>query len=157
MACGLQNGWHARWGDWQGALGEIALADGRTDEAIAAFRRSSRSDSGVVEPAWSGRTELRLARVYDKAGQADSALRHFERLTAPEMAVGLTFAPSPALALAPRRLGELYEAKGDFANAIKNYEAFVKLWKDADPELQPQVTEIKNRIARLRATEAKKR
>ena len=64
---------------------------------------------------------------------------------------------SPALPLAPRRLGELYEAKGDITNAIKNYEDFVKLWKDADADLQPQVTEIKNRIARLRATEAKKR
>ena len=55
------------------------------------------------------------------------------------------------------RLGELYEAKGDITNAIKNYEEFVKLWKDADPELQPQVADIKARIARLRAAEAKKR
>ena len=30
-------------------------------------------------------------------------------------------------------------------------------WKDADPELQPQVADVKARIARLRATEAKKR
>ena len=146
-----------RWGDWQGAIGEIALAEGRTDEAIAAFKRSSRSDTGVVEPAWSGRTELRLARAYDKAGQADSALGHFERLTAPELAVGLTFTSSPALALAPRRLGELYEAKGDIANAIKRYEEFVKLWKDADPELHPQVADVKARIVRLRAAEARKR
>ena len=62
-----------------------------------------------------------------------------------------------ALALTPRCLGELYEAKGDITNAIKHYQAFVTLWKDADPELQPQVTDIKARIARLRAAEAKKR
>jgi len=146
-----------RWGDWQAARGEIALAEGRAQDAIAAFKRSSDSDSGVVEPRWFGRTDLRLARAYDKAGQSDSALAYFERLTQPAMVLGLTTAASPALPLAPRRLGELYEAKGDVANAIKNYEAFVNLWKDADPELQPQVTEVKGRIARLRAAEARKR
>jgi tetratricopeptide (TPR) repeat protein len=145
------------WGVWQGALGEIALTEGRTDEAIAAFKRSARSDTGVVVSAYSGLTALRLARAYDKAGQADSALRYFERLTAPEMLGGqVTWLPQ-ALALTPRRLGELYEAKGDITNAIKHYQAFVTLWKDADPELQPQVAEIKARVARLFAAEAKKR
>jgi tetratricopeptide (TPR) repeat protein len=145
------------WGVWQGALGEIALTEGRTDEAIAAFKRSAHSDTGKVVSAYNGLTALRLARAYDKAGQADSALRYFERLTAPEMLGGqVTWLPQ-ALALTPRRLGELYEAKGDITNAIKHYQAFVTLWKDADPELQPQVAEIKARVARLFAAEAKKR
>ena len=48
-----------------------------------------------------------------------------------------------------RRLGELYEAKGDRANAARYYSRFVELWKDADPELQPQVAEIRSRLARL--------
>ena len=98
-----------------------------------------------------------MARAYDKAGQADSALRYFERLTAPEMLGGQVVALPLALALTPRRLGELYEAKGDITNAIKHYQAFVTLWKDADPELQPQVAEIKARLVRLRGAEAKKR
>ena len=145
------------WGVWQGALGEIALTEGRTDEAIAAFTRSARSDTGVVVSAYSGLTALRLARAYDKAGQADSALRYFERLNAPEMLGGQVQSLPQALALTPRRLGELYEAKGDITNAIKQYQAFVTLWKNADPELQPQVAEIKARVARLFAAEAKKR
>ena len=145
------------WGKWQGALGEIALTEGRTDEAIAAFTRSARSDTGVVVSACSGLTALRLARAYDKAGQADSALRYFERLNAPEMLGGQVQSLPQALALTPRRLGELYEAKGDITNAIKQYQAFVTLWKNADPELQPQVAEIKARVARLFAAEAKKR
>jgi DNA-binding SARP family transcriptional activator len=73
------------------------------------------------------------------------------------MEVGTIASLPISIPVAPRRLGELYEAKGDIAGAIKNYEEFVKLWKDADPDLQPQVTEIRNRIARLRAAEAKKR
>ncbi len=48
-----------------------------------------------------------------------------------------------------RRLGEFYEARGDRDHAVEYYNDFVELWKDADPELQPQVTDIRNRIARL--------
>jgi tetratricopeptide (TPR) repeat protein len=147
----------ARWGDWLSARGEVALAEGRATDAVAAFRQSTYSDSGLVEPAYFSRTDLRLARAFEKAGNADSAIAHYELLGSHANRTGvLTFNPV-ALPIAARRLGELYEAKGDVANAIKNYEEFVKLWKDADPELQPQVTEIKARIARLRAAEAKKR
>ncbi len=34
-------------------------------------------------------------------------------------------------------------------NAVHWYNGFVELWKDADPELQPQVDDVRERIARL--------
>ena len=42
-----------------------------------------------------------------------------------------------AVDLAPtyRRLGELYEARGDRTNAMVYYNKFVDLWKNADPNL----------------------
>src|SRR5204862_4810242 len=128
----------------------------RTADAIAAFRTATYSDTGNVEVAGWAKTDLRLGRAFDKASQPDSALAHYESLRNPiQVITAVAFNPL-ALSVASRRLGELYEAKGDVTNAIRNYEDFVKLWKDADPELQPQVTDIKNRIARLRAAEAKK-
>ena len=60
-----------------------------------------------------------------------------------------------ALAAVSKRLGELYEAKGDRQNALSHYLKFVDLWKDADPELQPKVTEVRARIARLKDQERK--
>ena len=48
-----------------------------------------------------------------------------------------------------KRLGELYEARGDRAKAIENYSRFVDLWKDADPVLQPTVREAKARMVKL--------
>jgi tetratricopeptide (TPR) repeat protein len=146
-----------RWGDLQGARGEVALAEGRTADAIVAFRTATYSDSGNVEPANWSRTELRLARAFDKANQPDSALVHYDRLKEPGQMFGAAVFNPVAIPLAARRRGELYEAKGDLARAIANYEEFVKLWKDADPELQPQVAEVKARITRLRAEEARKR
>ena len=48
-----------------------------------------------------------------------------------------------------RRLGELYEARGDRDAAAKYYQRFVTLWKDADPELQPAVADVRQRLLRL--------
>jgi DNA-binding SARP family transcriptional activator len=48
-----------------------------------------------------------------------------------------------------QELGELYEQKGDRTKALERYRTFVDLWQDADPELQPRVREIRERIARL--------
>ena len=58
---------------------------------------------------------------------------------------------SESFGLAPtyKRLGELYEAKGDRKKAADYYGRFVELWKDADPELQPGVREVRQRLARL--------
>ena len=48
-----------------------------------------------------------------------------------------------------KRLGELYEAKGDRDRAVSHYLQFVALWKHADPELQPKVANVRRRLARL--------
>jgi tetratricopeptide (TPR) repeat protein len=146
-----------RWGEWQAARGEIALSEGRNADAIAAFRASTYSDSGSVEPAWIGKTDLRLARVFDRAGNADSAIAHFEILRQPGMRIGLSGFTPMGLVIPSRRLGELYEQKGEIAKAIERYEEFVQLWKNADPDLQPQVADIRGRIARLKTLEAKRR
>jgi hypothetical protein len=48
-----------------------------------------------------------------------------------------------------RRLGELYEAKGNRTEAAGYYQKFLDLWKNADPEVQRYVVEIRGRLARL--------
>jgi hypothetical protein len=52
-----------------------------------------------------------------------------------------------------KRAGELYEARNDRDNALSHYLKFVDLWKNADPELQPRVAEVRARIARLKDRE----
>ena len=145
-----------RWGPWQAAQGEVALAEGKAAEALGAFRRSATADSGKVEPSYSGFSASRYARAFDRAGQADSAIVYYEWYVKQAPLIGFRTAP-PLLPHTLRRLGELYEAKGDATKAIEKYEAFVALWKDADAELQPQVGEIRARIERLRAVEGRKR
>jgi hypothetical protein len=43
----------------------------------------------------------------------------------------------------------MYEAKGKAAKAAEHYQAFVDLWKNADPELQPKVADVRARLKKL--------
>jgi tetratricopeptide (TPR) repeat protein len=53
--------------------------------------------------------------------------------------------------LAPtfKRLGELYEERGQLDKARDYYGRFVELWKDADAELQPSVREVRAKLSEL--------
>jgi tetratricopeptide (TPR) repeat protein len=88
-----------------------------------------------------------LARAYDLAGNADSAIAVFSRYVNGHGRDG----DSDAFFLAGshRRLGELHDARGDREQAVSHYSRFVDLWKDADPELQPLVRQARERMAAL--------
>ncbi|MGH7623312.1 MAG: hypothetical protein ACREMU_13295, partial [Gemmatimonadaceae bacterium] len=102
-----------------------------------------------------------LARAFDVAGQADSAIAEYEAYIATpffDKLMGTTnlspgFGDELVLAGTEKRLGELYEARGDKQRAASHYIAFVDLWRNADPALQPKVSEVKKRLARLSDTE----
>jgi tetratricopeptide (TPR) repeat protein len=122
-------------------LGQIALAEHRLPDAQREFRAAdSRGCSVCSAPL--------LGRAYDVAGNADSAIAVFERfLGTPAMdrnEVDGVFLP-----VVHQRLGELYEAKGARERALAHYRLFLELWKDADPELQPRVTDARQRVAAL--------
>jgi tetratricopeptide (TPR) repeat protein len=126
------------------AAGEIALAEGRPQDALQDFERWDAEIPGFL---YLGPLPS-FAEAYDRAGEPDSAIAYYERyLNTP----GLfrQFGDRFWHARSYRRLGELYEARGSTAEAVEYYNEFVELWKDADPELQPQVEAVKQRLARL--------
>ena len=102
-----------------------------------------------------------IARAYDLSGNADSAVTLFrefadKRYTAYATSLSDLGAAAQYTGGVYKRLGELYEAKGDRENAARFYTKFVDLWSNADPELQPKVAEVRKRLARLSDTEAKR-
>jgi tetratricopeptide (TPR) repeat protein len=126
------------------AAGDLALAEGRPRDALQHFRQW---DAEVIGAAYLAPLP-QLAEAYDLADEADSAITYYERhLNTP----GLGRVVVDAFWRAPtyRRLGELYEARSDTAKAVEYYNAFVELWQDADPELQPAVRDLRARIASL--------
>src|SRR5438093_8840926 len=98
----------------------VALATGRLNDAIAGYR-SLYEESGC---AACGLYEL--GQAYEKAQLLDSARAVYERaVTAP----GILKLYDVFLTLAPtyRRLGELYEQRGELAKARDYYGRFVDL------------------------------
>jgi tetratricopeptide (TPR) repeat protein len=132
------------------ALGEIALAEKRYQDAITEFRRSALAADGKPYDDNPLRVHFELGRAFDLANQPDSAIAELEAY------VNTPWESRPdadwyALAGTHKRLGELYDAKGDRQNAISHLSKFVELWKNADAELQPAVADAKRRLARLEA------
>ena len=85
----------------------------------------------------------------DALGQPDSAIAHFERavLIPANDGLGLDVEVRPMVL---ERLGAPYEQQGQRTKALESYEALVALWKNAEPEQQRVVADVKARIAKLR-------
>jgi len=130
-----------RWA-WYRARGWVALAEGHATEAIAAFAKGRNSPSCVDCGAWDEGV------AFERASLPDSAIAAYRRAVG-RGTVWKPFGDAWGLAPSLKRLGELYEERGDKAHAIEHYSRFLKLWKDADPVLQPTVREVRGRLARL--------
>jgi len=128
---------------WRIASGAmLAYAEGRWRDAITESRRAQ---ARFALPPKAGEAVRGVA--FRALGEVDSAIATMER----SLAIPDAFAETDAT-WRPRllqELGELYEQQGDQAKALERYRAFVDLWQKADPELQPRVREIRERIARL--------
>ncbi|UCC84513.1 MAG: hypothetical protein JSW46_06185 [Gemmatimonadota bacterium] len=130
--------------------GRIAMAEGRFEEAIEAYRAWERNmGCSLCALSW-------LADAYERVGVSDSALAMYERyVTTPWMwrinnDRWQSFNNDKwQLGVAYERLSQLYEARGDADNAVLYYGHLVELWKDADPELQPRVEAARRAIEAL--------
>ena len=140
------------------ALGEIALAANAPREALAEFRRATITTDSLPSQECAGCLAFDLARAFDAAGQSDSAVTNFERYLATPYWGRLWPENDPVRVPAIReRLGQLYQAMGRPDKAAENYRAFIDLWKNADPELQPRVADARRRLAKLNTVEKPRR
>jgi tetratricopeptide (TPR) repeat protein len=128
--------------------GEIARAEGKTDSAVAYFRRGDAEADGLPTRNCSVCTPFLLGYAFDRSGNADSARTYLTQYVETN-GTGRTFADRYWLAPTLFRLGELYENIGDVRHATEYYGRFVDLWKNADPEVQPRVTDARGRIDRM--------
>jgi len=125
-----------------GAAAQIAFAEGRIQDAIRGYRKWYDEDACSVCGLFP------LGRAYERAGERDSALAVYERaVTTPGYL--RAFEEDATLGPTYRRLGELYEERGQLDKARDYYGRFLDLWKDADPELQPLVRDVRQRLVTL--------
>jgi tetratricopeptide (TPR) repeat protein len=126
--------------------GALAFAEGRYEDARAKVEEADRRrlpDRNLIG-FWRFMVLDRLQLVDETvaAGEAYLSLP----MASIRNGLGINAVAFPSVR---QRLGELYEQKGNVEKALEHYSAFVELWKDADPELQPRVRDVRGRIQRL--------
>jgi tetratricopeptide (TPR) repeat protein len=89
-----------------------------------------------------------LARAFDRAGMADSAIARFELSLDYGNAFELWNA-TRQISTTLQRLAQLYDEQDDLERAAGYYGRFVELWADADPDLQPRVEAARARLEEI--------
>jgi tetratricopeptide (TPR) repeat protein len=128
--------------------GMIAMAEGKTDSAVAYFRQGDVEADGLPTNYCAACTPYLIGIAYDQGHRADSARKYLTKYVDMPSGGHINI-DQYYLALTLDRLGELYQDAGDAKRAIDYYSRFVDLWKNADPDLQPRVAEARKRIAAL--------
>ncbi|HSM07429.1 MAG TPA: tetratricopeptide repeat protein [Gemmatimonadota bacterium] len=121
---------------------DLALSEGRWDDAIAGYEEWRR-----LEPGCANCIDYPLAIAHDSAGRLEVALEHYlEEIDRP----GESRLRQRATTLGPtlERIAQIHDELGRLEEAAAYYARFADLWAEADPELQPRVT-----AARARAEE----
>jgi tetratricopeptide (TPR) repeat protein len=104
--------------------GEIELARGDADAAIAALELASTFDED--------RSREPLARCYFERGETDAAIAKYEELRA-DRKIGRE--AQLDWIEAHYYLGRLYEQTGEQEKATEAYETLLEIWSEADPNL----------------------
>jgi tetratricopeptide (TPR) repeat protein len=130
---------------WE-ALDDAVLhqVSGRLPEALEAVDRAERFPNDRKGDM----VAIQRFLILDKMQLVDSAIAAGERYVANTFPFRMQM-DAIYLAGVRQRLGEMYEARNDIDKALTHYQAFVDLWKNADPELQPRVRDVRSRIERL--------
>jgi len=133
-------------GLYQWSAGMIKMAKGDADSAIVYLRRAADTFHRRTKMhALISRTYL--AKAYLEFGQPADAAREIE------IALRVKNVANVAHAIWAAKVhylaGMIYEELGDIKRAIAQYEEFLKIWKDADPDLE-EVPDARRRLALLK-------
>lgn len=129
---------------WIG-LGCLESGRGNYEAAVEHFIKALAGLPDPLAPYGFGIRFL-LARAYQEAGQVGEAVAEFERLlpnySAGRITCGIWSVKTHYY------LGLAYEQSGWNNKAIAQYEAFLEIWKDADPGIR-EIDDAKARLGRL--------
>jgi tetratricopeptide (TPR) repeat protein len=126
-----------------GLRADAMFREGRLEEALAELDRAEWRLGTFEGLPFGLRENFLRARILDELGQDQEALDAYTASVS-EMAVGVAY-------LAPLHYyrGLIHEEMGNADQARQHYGALLALWRDADPEYQPVVQEVRRRMTEL--------
>ena len=129
-------------------VGAIAAAEGRWEEAAAAFIAVSGAPAlGAVH--WYNRGLPEAANAVERLGRPDSAIVLLEHaLAVPSIAWGSLY-EAGWYAQGLQKLGDLHDARGDRAKAADYYLKYIDLLKDADAPMAAEVQKVREKLDRV--------
>ena len=116
--------------------GVIASAAGRTSEALIELRQAAETEFCAICPLPD------LGRTYEAAGEPDSARVTYERYLATPWLFRYEV-DAVELGWTLKRLGELYDERGERDKAAAAFSRLARLWERADSDLQPVVAQAR--------------
>jgi len=139
---------------WRAMPGDLALQirataawfAGRPAEALALLNQRDVEQwimlAGTMGSTWVGQAAYMRAELLRALDRGDEALLYYERFGR---------MPRDQIYVVPAHVcrAEILEARGDTRAAAHHYQRVLDLWKDADPEFQPQVEAAREALARL--------
>ena len=131
--------------DYDFLLGSIELERGNYSQAIILIEKA------LVDRDTNFLYLYSAAQAYYSEGDLEKAQKKCEKilsLTSNRLGIGY-FGYFDLYAKSYYMLGKIYEKKGWPGKAIEQYEKFLTLWKDADPDL-PELADARERLYALR-------
>jgi tetratricopeptide (TPR) repeat protein len=134
--------------------GWISLAQDNWQASLKNFERAltirAAFPSGK-EPKWGVTVEdirSAIAETYLRQKNFKAAIQEYSRMT--DSPKGYQNIDEYVWAKRHYKMASAYEKMNDLASAKREYESFLQLWKDADPDI-PEIIDAKKRLAALRA------
>jgi serine/threonine protein kinase/predicted Zn-dependent protease len=125
--------------------GKIEIEREEYSHAIDSFKKALPLISAISD--WHIILADSLGTAYFRVGNLEKAQEEYEKIISP--IPGRIFY-GDIYAKAFYNLGKIHEQQGDIAKAIKNYQKFLDLWKDADPGIA-EVDDARKRLTGLKS------
>ncbi len=130
-------------------LGWADILDGDTVGGLGRIEAGLGEAGYVSGTAMAFSQQLRFALAAIQASRSETRAEGIRRLRYGRWVGDIVYFPLAYLAL-----GRALEDSGDPAGAAEAYADFIRLWQDADPELQPRVETARRALERLSAENA---
>jgi tetratricopeptide (TPR) repeat protein len=131
-------------------MGAVEFKKGKVSKAIGYYNKAAPLMTVTFIPVSSNESRAPLfdymARAYYKSGNLEKARACYDKI------ISMTYERKEEGDIYARcfyHLGKIYQQKGLTGKSIENYNTFIRLWQECDPQFRPLVADAKKQVNEL--------